>query len=81
MGTRSSHSILVHDLLAIEIKILFLKMTIVSEFKFHCQINHGPEWNVEFSIAIEIPYRHCSNPWASKVCDFTKQNVLIKVSL
>ena len=38
-------SILGHDVLAIEIRNLFLKLTIV--FKFQWEVNHGPETNVQ----------------------------------
>ena len=61
---------------------LLLKLELISEtdngneLEFQCQINHGPEWNMEFSIPIQfvlldslipiqffclIPYRHFSN--------------------
>ena len=26
--------------------------------KLQCNINYGPEWNVEFSISIQTPYKH-----------------------
>ena len=54
LGTRIPHSILVNNLLTIEIKILFLTLTM----QLQCHINHGPEWNVKLSITIQIPYRH-----------------------
>ena len=49
--------------------------------KLQCHINRGPEWNVEFSIPIQTPYRISANCWVLKMCDFTKQNFLIQVSL
>ena len=48
-----------------------------TESEFRCQINHGPEWNVEFSISIQTPYRYFSNFWALKMSHFTKQDFLI----
>ena len=44
------------------------------EFESQYQINHGPEWNVEFLILIKTPYRHFSNFCVLKMSDFTKQN-------
>ena len=60
MGMRVPHSILVHDLLAIEIKILFQKMTVALNL-VQFQINHGPEWNVEFLIPKQSPHMPFSN--------------------
>ena len=37
-------------------------------------MNHGPEWNVEFSIPIQTSSRHFSNFWVLKMSDFTKRN-------
>ena len=53
-GTRIPHSILVHDLLAIEIKIIS-ETSNCNKFKSQCQeVNHGPlEWSSEFL----FPYR------------------------
>ena len=31
--------------------------------KLQCHINHGPEWNVEFSIPIQTPYKHFDCCW------------------
>ena len=45
--------------------------------KLQCYINHGPEWNVEFSIPIQTPYEHFDCCWVLKMFDFTKQNFLI----
>ena len=44
------------------------------EFECQCQINHGPEENVEFWIPIKTPYRLFSNFWVLKMVDFAKQN-------
>ena len=66
-GNEDPHSILVHDLLAIELKFYFLHY----QCKFRCRINHGPQWNVEFSIPIQTPYRYYFNYWALKMSDFT----------
>ena len=72
MGMRVPHSILVHDLLAIEIKILFQKVTVALNL-VQFQINHGPEWNVEFLIPIQSPYRPFSNSWVLNTNDFAKR--------
>ena len=42
------------------------------KLNFQGQINHGPEWHVEFSIPIQTPYRDFSNFWVLKMSDFTK---------
>ena len=52
MGMQIPRFIPIYVPLAIELKILFLKLTIVIEFEFQCQVNHGP-WNEEFS----FPYK------------------------
>ena len=44
---------------------------------FQCHINHGPEWNVEFWIPIQTPYKHFDCYWVLKMFDFTKPNFLI----
>ena len=41
MGIKIPHSILVHDLLAIEIKFISETDNGI-KFEFQCQINHGP---------------------------------------
>ena len=56
-------SIVVHDLFAIESKILFLMLMIESNLDFSAQINQGPEWNVDLSIPIQPPYGHFANFW------------------
>ena len=38
-----------------------------TEFKKQCHINHGVEWNVEFSIPIKTPCRNFSNRWILKI--------------
>ena len=58
MRTKIPYSILVHDLLAIEIKFI---RELDNPIDFGWQINHGPEWHMEFSIPIQTPYRHFSN--------------------
>ena len=46
---------------------LLLKLKFISnsyngiESEFQCQINHGPEWNMEFSIPIQSPYKALTN--------------------
>ena len=59
---------------------LLFKSKSISEtdnsLEFECHINHGPEWNIGFSIPIQTSYRHFSNVWALKTSDF-KQNFLI----
>ena len=72
-GTKILHSILVHDLPCIEIRIRHLK-----QCKLQCHINHGPEWNVEFSIPIQTPYEHFDYCWILKMFDFTKQNFVFE---
>ena len=62
---------------------LLLKLKFISDSKngieseFQCEINRGPEWTVEFSIPIQILYKHFLNFWALKMSDFTKRNFLI----
>ena len=56
METKIPHSILVHDLLAIEIKI-----NSETANEFQCKMNHGPELGVEFSIPIQTAYKYLSN--------------------
>ena len=73
-------SILALDLHAIEIEIYSESHNGI-EYEFPCRIDHGPDWNVEFSIPIQTPYKHFSNFWGLKISDFTKQNFLIKVRL
>ena len=48
-------SILVHNLCAIETKILFRILTTESnsKFKFQCQVNNGLDCNVKVSIPME----------------------------
>ena len=46
MGTKIPQSILVHDLLNIEFKLISETDSGI-EFEYQCQINHGPEGNVE----------------------------------
>ena len=50
MGTSSLRSILVHGLLTIESKVLFLKNYHRIEFKFRCQVNYGKNgtWKSHF---------------------------------
>ena len=61
MGTKiPSHSVLVHELLAIEIEFIAETDNCIG-FEFQYQINHGPERNVEFSIPIQTPYRQFFN--------------------
>ena len=45
--------------------------------KLQCHINHGPEWNVEFSIPIQTPCKQFDCCRVLKMFDFTKQNFLI----
>ena len=71
LGTKIPNSIPVHGLLATEIKILCQTDDGI-ELKLQCYINHGPEWSVEFSISIQIPYRHFSYCWVLKMFDFAK---------
>ena len=47
------------------------------EFECQCQINYGPEMNVEFSIPIQIPYSYFSDFEALRMIDSTRQNFLI----
>ena len=49
--------------------------------KLQYHINHGPEWNVEFSIPIQTPYKHFDCCWVLKMLDFTKQNFSYKLAL
>ena len=49
---------------------LISKLTICIKFEFQCQTNHGPEWNMEFSILIQTPFQHFPNFWALKMSDF-----------
>ena len=75
MGTMIAHFSLVHYLLA---KLRFVPESDNGiEFKLLCHINHGPEWNVEFSIPIQTPYWHFPNFWAYSMSDVTYQNFLI----
>ena len=57
-GTRIPHSVLVHDLLDIEIDYSISDTDNGIEFKSPCKINHGPEMNVGFSIPMQTHYRH-----------------------
>ena len=50
MGKKIPHSILVHDLLATELDSISETGNCI-EFVFQCQINYGPEWNVELSFS------------------------------
>ena len=45
--------------------------------KLQCNINHGPEWKVEFWIPIQTPYKHLGCGWVLMMFDFTKQNFVI----
>ena len=74
-------SILVHDLLTIEIKILFLKTDHYIEPKFQNQLNDGPGWKVGFSFPIQTPYRNFCNYWVLKMSDFAKQTCTSKLTL
>ena len=51
MGTRIPHSILIHDLFGIEIQNSMQLSVSEIEFQFQCQVNHGPESNIEFSFS------------------------------
>ena len=42
-------------------KLLFSETDNCIEFKFQCQINHGPEKDLEFSVPIQTPDRNFSN--------------------
>ena len=61
MGTRIPRSILLHNLLPIENKILFLKLAIAFNLNFKSQRNHRPEFNLKFSIPRPTPYIFVSN--------------------
>ena len=50
----AKRSILVHDLPSIEVGFSISNW----QCKLQCHTNHGPEWNVEFSIPIQAPYKH-----------------------
>ena len=50
-------------------------------FEFHFQINHGPEWNVEFLIPIQTPRRHFCNFWVLKMGNFSMQNFSSKLAI
>ena len=67
-GNNSLHSNLVLDIPFIDIRILYLKR--------QCYIDYGPAWSVEISIPIQTPYKHFSDCWVLKMCDFTKQTFL-----
>ena len=54
MGMRIPGSILVHELLGIEIQIQFMKPTTALNLNFLWQVNYGPESNMEFSIEYEF---------------------------
>ena len=63
LGTKIPHSILVNDLRSLELKFISETDNGI-ECECQCQINHGPEWNKEFSIPIQIPNWHLSDFWA-----------------
>ena len=48
MGIKIPHSILVSDLLAIEIKNFIPETNDGITSTLQCHVNHGPGWNVEF---------------------------------
>ena len=58
---RIPHPVLVHDLLTLLKLKVYSETDNGTEFELQCDIFHGPEWNMEFSISEKTLYRHFSN--------------------
>ena len=73
-GNKNSGFILVNNLLSIEIEIQFL------EVAMQTLMPHKLRTRMESGISTpshKAPYKHFSNCWFLKMCDFTKLNFLI----